>query len=623
MAITDTIRQMLPPVDPRTPQQVNCDIDDEFAFHLTMLEAEERAAGRDADSAKRIAHKRFGNVAKWRARCRRIALKERIMLQRINIAMTIVLLLIVIGVGVQVFVTQRYNTLALQDITTQLSQMKLEAIIEQLQNTPAVGARAELQDDAVAREIDYDMRNLVGIWRLVSAQEVPNELAYLFVNDSSAGPPEGFVKRSASPASRFDVPAVQLHFSLNFERRAIRSDDSSAAVRLSISPSSPGQSYQRPSIQLSIRWQPRAEDRIAIYYESVLRHLTPEMSQVMQPWLEQPLIYERVTAAYTDRLANGPPQHMHVLGVGDKPQRFDLPKDAELTVQDVLNRVGFAEMEDVQARWIMYGTGRSSGGTIRPKYMDPSYNYGPFPLSADAVIIVSESKDESERTPAPNRDTSIGDKPSAAAALPTPTTVVVRGHVQRPGAYAVSTTTSLTLARAVAAAGGATADDAHVLLLQAKDRRWILDYDATLGAILNDPSRGRPLTGGEIVHVLDRKSSDFEAELTAFRDARKRAALQSPGSGGVVYLQGDVERSGVFNLPRNGELTVSRILAAAGMNETDDPRQLIMVRRQSDGDDLTVLDMSLAEFLTDRLTHDVVVQPNDLITVRATQSDND
>ena len=46
------------------------------------------------------------------------------MLQRINAVLMVIVLLAVIGVSVQMYLTQRYNSLALADITRQLSTMR-------------------------------------------------------------------------------------------------------------------------------------------------------------------------------------------------------------------------------------------------------------------------------------------------------------------------------------------------------------------------------------------------------------------------------------------------------------------------------------------------------------------
>ncbi len=117
---------LLPPVDPRRESEIEADLDDELAFHLEQLERELSQSGMDAASVRATARKRFGNVHTIKRQCRRIALRERIMLQRINFVLMVLVLLAVTLVSVQVFVTQRYNTLALQAITAELANFRAQ-----------------------------------------------------------------------------------------------------------------------------------------------------------------------------------------------------------------------------------------------------------------------------------------------------------------------------------------------------------------------------------------------------------------------------------------------------------------------------------------------------------------
>jgi hypothetical protein len=102
-------------------------VDDEFAFHLAAAQAELTDAGTSPEEARHAALERFGDPRKYRRQCRRIAMKERIMLQRINAVLMVIVLLAVIGVSVQMYLTQRYNSLALADITRQLSTMRQQS----------------------------------------------------------------------------------------------------------------------------------------------------------------------------------------------------------------------------------------------------------------------------------------------------------------------------------------------------------------------------------------------------------------------------------------------------------------------------------------------------------------
>ena len=91
------IQRVMGMPDGRTPPEVDRDIDDEFAFHIEMIEAELLAAGKSPEDAAAVARARFGEEGKYRAACRAIALKERTMLARINV---VLLVLLTIGLGV-------------------------------------------------------------------------------------------------------------------------------------------------------------------------------------------------------------------------------------------------------------------------------------------------------------------------------------------------------------------------------------------------------------------------------------------------------------------------------------------------------------------------------------------
>ncbi len=118
------LRFGLPRFDPRDDQQIEAEIDDELTFHIEQVTREFVEAGQSDDDAKVNALARFGDVQQIKTQCKRIALEERIMLQRINLVVMIVVLLVVAFVSVQMFVTQKHNTLALQTIVDDLANMK-------------------------------------------------------------------------------------------------------------------------------------------------------------------------------------------------------------------------------------------------------------------------------------------------------------------------------------------------------------------------------------------------------------------------------------------------------------------------------------------------------------------
>ncbi len=127
MSESRPLRFCLPRFDPRDDRQIDAAIEDELTFHIEQVTREFVEAGQSDDDAKVNALARFGNVDQVKAQCKRIALEERIMLQRINLVLMIVVLLTVAFVSVQMYVTQKVNTLALQTIVTDLADMKVAA----------------------------------------------------------------------------------------------------------------------------------------------------------------------------------------------------------------------------------------------------------------------------------------------------------------------------------------------------------------------------------------------------------------------------------------------------------------------------------------------------------------
>jgi hypothetical protein len=133
MSLAHAIQDLWPfrgPPDGRSDREIEDDLDAEFAFHLDQSARDLMSEGQGREAACGLAHERFGDIQRYKLQCRRIALKERIMLQRVNFILMIVVTLMVIGVGSQVWITQRFNTLALNDITAQLAKMRMDAAAE-------------------------------------------------------------------------------------------------------------------------------------------------------------------------------------------------------------------------------------------------------------------------------------------------------------------------------------------------------------------------------------------------------------------------------------------------------------------------------------------------------------
>ncbi len=133
------IRRFIPPPEHRPRREIEAEVREEIEFHLAMaadrIAEEERL---DAESAKAEALKRFGDPESITNECTRIALKERIMLQRIN---TVLIALVAIGlivVGIGTWQQQAQTTAAFEQINEKLTGM---AAVEP--ETPPAAAEPE------------------------------------------------------------------------------------------------------------------------------------------------------------------------------------------------------------------------------------------------------------------------------------------------------------------------------------------------------------------------------------------------------------------------------------------------------------------------------------------------
>lgn len=111
--------------DPRSDREIQDDIEAEFAFHLEQRERDLVARGLSPEKAHAEAARRFGNLDKVRAECRRVQLGGRIMLQRITLLLLVVLLATVAWLSFQSVNSQREAQAEIQALHSEVSQLML------------------------------------------------------------------------------------------------------------------------------------------------------------------------------------------------------------------------------------------------------------------------------------------------------------------------------------------------------------------------------------------------------------------------------------------------------------------------------------------------------------------
>jgi hypothetical protein len=123
MTLIESLSAYLPAIDLRPISQIEQEIVDELEFHIAMRTEENMNQGMSPAAARAAALTQFGDFAAVHQKCRRALLGARIMSQRIQMALSLVLLAAVMLLAVQLFTSQRANQAAIDDIASALRQL--------------------------------------------------------------------------------------------------------------------------------------------------------------------------------------------------------------------------------------------------------------------------------------------------------------------------------------------------------------------------------------------------------------------------------------------------------------------------------------------------------------------
>jgi hypothetical protein len=118
-----TISTRLPSIDSRAIGDLEQEIIDELEFHISMRADENIRCGMPPEEAHEAALRRFGDFERVRQQCRRALIGERMMWQRIQMVLSVVLLIAVAVLAAQVYSGQRDNRESLVRISNSLRQL--------------------------------------------------------------------------------------------------------------------------------------------------------------------------------------------------------------------------------------------------------------------------------------------------------------------------------------------------------------------------------------------------------------------------------------------------------------------------------------------------------------------
>jgi hypothetical protein len=146
--------------DPRPTREIEQEIADELEFHIAMRTLDNAKAGMSAGEAQRDAVRRFGDFERIRKACRQALLGERIMLQRVQVVLTLVLLGGVVFLGVAFYRGQQANEAATARMLKVLDNITGPMVVETVPNSGDTNVDPSLTEIHAT----YDRPMMDGSW---------------------------------------------------------------------------------------------------------------------------------------------------------------------------------------------------------------------------------------------------------------------------------------------------------------------------------------------------------------------------------------------------------------------------------------------------------------------------
>lgn len=116
----DSLRTYLSRIDQRPVREIDRDIDDELAAHLSAIETDLIESGLSPAEAQKEALSRFGNPQTHKRRCRDVALTERRMKSYAQLILTVAIGLLLAALATSVWFNQQQTAHALDRMATRI-----------------------------------------------------------------------------------------------------------------------------------------------------------------------------------------------------------------------------------------------------------------------------------------------------------------------------------------------------------------------------------------------------------------------------------------------------------------------------------------------------------------------
>jgi hypothetical protein len=181
MSMLRSLSAALPAIDARSIGDIEQEILDELDFHIEMRTLDNIRSGMLSGEARAAASAQFGDFGRIHRECRQTLLGERLMLQKLQTAMTVVLLVVVAWLAYQVHAGQRATESALGDFADAVKQLADRPV-------PSKPPQAELVATSLAPAHDWraDRPVVVATSPETGATDVDPEIAEIRVTFSKA-----------------------------------------------------------------------------------------------------------------------------------------------------------------------------------------------------------------------------------------------------------------------------------------------------------------------------------------------------------------------------------------------------------------------------------------------------
>ena len=163
MDIQQRIHHYFPWASTQTPAEIDAEIREELEFHLEMRTEENIAAGMSLEEARRDAQQRFGDFETHRTACRRITLWPSLIVARLQTALVVVLIGVVVYQGMLLLRLQKKHHAQIESLRQMV--VDVQAASDSTSPASAVMPYVQFKQQPTPIASESPSSNVLSQWR--------------------------------------------------------------------------------------------------------------------------------------------------------------------------------------------------------------------------------------------------------------------------------------------------------------------------------------------------------------------------------------------------------------------------------------------------------------------------